>query len=162
MNRSSATQATILIIDADPLMLTAIAAVINMAGHECHCARDPEAALKAARGLSLDLIVCDEDLPEGSGLELCRDLRRETGAADASILILAGETARAKWALDEGAGEFTLAKPIDPRILQETVERALWMPHLVRTRLELAHGGHAHPSTGPHAAAQLTKTASRL
>ena len=139
MNRSAATQATILIIDSDPLMLTAMAAVLNLAGHECHCARDCEAALKAARGLPLDLIVCDYDLPEGSGVELCRDLRREAGAADAAMIILAGEGANAKWALVESDGEFWLKKPIDPHALQEMAEKALWMPHLLRTRLESAH-----------------------
>lgn len=140
MNRSPATQATILIIDSDPLMLTAMAAVLNLAGHECHCARDSEAALKAARALSLDVIVCDGDLPQGDGLALCRDLRREAGARDAAVVILAGDRKAEKGAPLESDGEYCLNKPIDPRTLQDVVDKALWMPHLLRTRLAPARG----------------------
>lgn len=172
MNRSLATQATILIVDSDPLMLTAIAAVLNLSGHECHCARDSVAAFKAARGLNLDLIVCDNDLPEGSGVDLCRDLKREIGARDAATIILASERTSAQWAEQEGAphstttsapgsttassttenaSEYRLIKPIDPRALQDLVERALWMPHLVRTRLEMAHATPGEPLGRPPA-----------
>jgi DNA-binding NtrC family response regulator len=144
-NRSLATQATILIVDSDPLLLTAMAAVLNLSGHECHCARDSVAALKAARRLNLDLVVCDNDLPEGAGIELCRDLKREHGARDAATIILASPGGAAQWEPEESAGEYRLDKPIEPRALQEIVERALWMPHLVRTRLESAHATPGEP-----------------
>src|SRR5947207_14946101 len=77
MNFGKPKKAVILIIDNDPLTLTGVAAVLDMSGYECHCARDPEAALKAARRESLDLIISDVNLGGESGLELCRDLRSE-------------------------------------------------------------------------------------
>src|SRR5262245_61401707 len=47
--------AVILVIDDDALTLTGTAATLDAAGYECHCARDADAARKAARSLSLDL-----------------------------------------------------------------------------------------------------------
>jgi CheY-like chemotaxis protein len=121
-------------------MLTAVAAVLNISGYECHCARDREAALKAAQGLPLDLIVCDVDLEGQQGLELCRELRSAPGCQDIPLIFVSGEPASdmVRRAHDAG-GVYYLRKPYDPEVLLELVEKALWMPHLVRSRVAAPH-----------------------
>ncbi|MGE0760736.1 MAG: response regulator transcription factor [Pirellulaceae bacterium] len=129
--------AVILVIDDDPLILTGVAATLDMAGYECHCARDPEAARKAARAESLDLIICDVNLNGISGLELCNELRKETHAQDVPVLFVSSHQAPdiIRRAHDAG-GAYYLRKPFDPDVLVELVGKALWMPHLVRSRID--------------------------
>jgi putative two-component system response regulator len=148
--------ATVLVIDADPLMLTAVAAVLNLSGYECHCARDAEAALKAARGLPLDLILCDVDLDDGSGLALGQELRRVPGCQDLPLIFVSGEPAAdmVRRSHDAG-GVYYLRKPYDPEVLLELVEKALWMPHLVRQRVAAPHMIQAAAPRGTPAARRL-------
>jgi DNA-binding NarL/FixJ family response regulator len=39
----------------------------------------------------------------------------------------------------QAGGAFYLGKPFDPNVLIEMVDRAMWMPHLIRSRLETGH-----------------------
>ncbi|WP_254510686.1 response regulator [Anatilimnocola floriformis] len=128
--------AVILIIDNDPIMLTGIAAVLNMTGYECHCARDGAAATKAVQTLALDLIICDVDLGPHSGLDLCSQLRQLPGVEDVPMMFISSsqqpDIVRRSHAAD---GSYYLRKPFDPEVLIELVSKALWMPHLVQTRV---------------------------
>src|SRR5688500_348345 len=85
--------AVILVIDDDALTLTGVAATLDMSGYECHCARDAEAATKAARTLSLDLIICDVMIRGASGLELCSELRKENANNDCPVLFVSSNQA---------------------------------------------------------------------
>ena len=129
--------AVILIVDADPLTLTGTAAMLDMAGYECHCAGDANAAKKAARALDLDLIICDVSIDGERGLDLCRELRLENNNADASLLFVSGHQAPdiIRRTHDAG-GAYYLRKPFDPEVLVELVGTALWMPHLVQSRMK--------------------------
>lgn len=139
MNTHSKTRAVILIIDADPLTLTAVAAVLDMNGYECHCARDAEAALKAVRGLSLDLVICDIDLDGEDGLALVRELQQEENAEEVPFLFLSSaDLPDAVQRAHEAGAAYYLRKPFDPYVLIDLVDRALWMPHLVRSRMRNA------------------------
>ncbi len=137
----------ILIVDDDPLMLTGVAAVLNMSGYECHCARDSEAALKAVRGLTLDLIICDMNVDGDSGLELCQEMRSEPGAEDVPVIFVSTEAkgADAIKQLHAAGGFYYLRKPFDHDVLVSLVDKALWMPHLVNTKLGLVE--HASSTT---------------
>lgn len=151
MHISAPKKAVILVIDSDPLTLTGVAAVLDMSGYECHCARDAEAALKAVRRESLDLIICDVNLGGESGLELCRDLRREPGQADVPVMFVSSlQTADIVRKTHEAGGAYYLRKPFDPDVLVDLVDKALWMPHLVRNKL--GHRESAIP--GRHTSSQ--------
>jgi putative two-component system response regulator len=129
--------AIILVIDDDALTLTGTAATLDMAGYEVHCARDAEAARKAARALSLDLIVCDVTIDRESGLELCQELRQENNNSDTPLLFVSSNQAPdiIRRTHDAG-GAYYLRKLFDPDVLIELVAKALWMPHLVQSRLQ--------------------------
>jgi DNA-binding response OmpR family regulator len=128
--------AIILIIDNDPIMLTGIAAILNMSGYECHCARDTMAAGKACRSLALDLIVCDMDLGAQSGLDLYRELRKIPGMDDVPVMFISSSQSPDIVRRSHEAGAaYYLRKPFDPEVLIELVNKALWMPHLVQSRM---------------------------
>ena len=137
--------AVILIVDEDPLTLTGVAATLDMSGYECHCARDAEAALKAARILSLDLIICDVSVGQDSGLELCRELRSEEGNEDVPVLFVSGaQLPDIIRRTHDAGGTYYLRKPFDPDVLIELVGKALWMPHLVKSRVDRVEDTKSH------------------
>ncbi len=136
MSALASEPAVILIIDNDPIMLTGMAAVLDMSGYECHCARDSVAATKAARTLALDLIICDVDLGRDNGLELCGQLRQLPGVEDVPMMFISSAQSPDIVRRSHAAGgAYYLRKPFDPEVLIELVSKALWMPHLVQTRV---------------------------
>jgi CheY-like chemotaxis protein len=130
--------AELLVIDNDPLTMLGTAAVLDLAGYVCHCARDRQAALKAARSIALDLVICDVNLGGQSGLELCRDLRALPGMQDVPMMFVSSsqlpDIVRRS---HEAGGAYYLRKPFDPDVLVELVGKALWLPHLVQSRLTM-------------------------
>jgi DNA-binding response OmpR family regulator len=140
MNSLATEPAVILIIDNDPIMMTGLAAILDMSGYECHCARGPEAALKAVRTLPLDLILCDVNLGCESGIELCRELREQPGMDDVPLMFMSSAQGPdiVRRSTEAGAAYY-LRKPFDPAVLLDLVSKALWMPHLVQSRVNQVH-----------------------
>lgn len=148
MQTFQANSAVILVIDSDPITLTGMAAVLDMSGYECHCARGEEAAVKAANQLPLDLIICDVNLAGESGLDLCRAIREIDGLSDVPLMFVSSsQRPDIIRRTHEAGAAYYLRKPFDPEVLIELVNKALWMPHLVRTRIE--HTESARPSGLP-------------
>ncbi|HZL90245.1 MAG TPA: response regulator [Pirellulaceae bacterium] len=147
--------AVVLVVDDDPLTVSGIAAVLSAAGYECHGARDQAAALAAARSLALDLIICDVNLAGESGLELCRQLRKQPGMDDVPVMFTSSsqipDIVRRS---HEAGGAYYLRKPLDPEVLLELVGKALWMPHVASMRVKYAD---AHGPRTP-AAPKLART----
>jgi CheY-like chemotaxis protein len=136
MNTLATDPAMILIVDSDPILLTGAAAVLHTVGYECHCARDSQAALKAARTLPLDLIICDVALGSESGLELCKTIRKLPGCIDVPLMFVSSHQLPDIVRRSHEAGAaYYLRKPFDPEVLIELVSKALWMPHLVSSKI---------------------------
>lgn len=151
MNATARDPAEILLVDDDPLALTAAAAVLDMAGYTVHQARDRQAALKAARSIALDLLICDVNLAGESGLELCRELRRLPGMEDVPVMFVsATQLPDIVRRSHDAGGAYYLRKPLDPEVLVELVGKALWLPHLVQSRLAM-HQPTAQPVPAPAA-----------
>jgi DNA-binding response OmpR family regulator len=139
MYPSAANKAVILIVDPDPLTLTGVAAVLDMQGYECHCARDSEAARKAAATLSLDLIICDVNVRGESGLQLCHELRQLAGQSDVPLMFVStSQLPDIVRRTHEAGGTYYLRKPFDPDVLVELVSKALWLPHLLHSHLHMS------------------------
>jgi CheY-like chemotaxis protein len=96
-------------------------------------ASDGTTALQLAAELEPELIFLDVNLPDLSGLEVCRRLRREPGLADARIVMLTAAAQQDDIArgLSAGATHY-LTKPFSPVRLLSLVEgllpRAVWLP----------------------------------
>jgi DNA-binding response OmpR family regulator len=129
-------RAAILIIDSDAITLTATAAVLDMSGYECYCAQDFEAALKALQSNPIDLVICDVNVRGTSGLEMCRDLKFTANCPDIPLMFVsAQQLPDIIRRVHDAGGSYYLRKPFDPYVLIELVEKALWMPHLIRSRI---------------------------
>jgi two-component system phosphate regulon response regulator PhoB len=96
-------------------------------------APDGTTALELAVELEPELIFLDVHLPDLSGLEVCRRLRREPGLAGVRIVMLTAAAQQDDIArgLSAGASHY-LTKPFSPVRLLSLVEgllpRAAWLP----------------------------------
>src|SRR5438105_4980715 len=138
MNPTSREPAEILLVDDDPLALAAATAALDSAGHVVFQARDRISALRVARAEALDLVICDVNLGGDSGLELSRELRRLPGMLDVPVMFISRtqlpDIVRRS---HEAGAAYYLRKPLDPEVLVDLVSKALWLPHLVQTRLSM-------------------------
>ena len=81
-------------------------------------------------------MICDVKIHGESGLELCKELRQEPGNEDVPVLyVSSSQSPDIIRRSHEAGGAYYLRKPFDPDVLTELVGKALWMPHLVQTRV---------------------------
>ncbi len=78
----------ILVVDDEAVLVETIAYNLEQAGYRVVTAADGRSALDAARSEIPDLIILDIMLPGMDGLEVCRQLRRESGTATTPIVML--------------------------------------------------------------------------
>ena len=73
-----------------------------------------------------------------SGVELTRELRRLPGMQDVPVMFISRtqlpDIVRRS---HEAGAAYYLRKPLDPEVLTDLVGKALWLPHLVQTRLAM-------------------------
>lgn len=138
MNSTNREPAEILIVDEDSLSLASATEALDAAGHIVYQARDRRAALKIANTEALDLIICDVSIAGDSGLELSRELRRLPGMQDVPVMFVSRtqlpDIVRRS---HEAGAAYYLRKPLDPEVLIDLVGKALWLPHLVHSRLSM-------------------------
>ncbi|QQA42188.1 response regulator transcription factor [Pelagovum pacificum] len=114
---------TILIVDDDPNIRDVLSIALRQAGFTTVEAADGEAALRAVAEEGPDLVVLDIGLPEKDGLEVCRDLRRDS---DVPVLFLTARSDEIDRVLGlEMGGDDYVSKPFSPRELVARVKAIL-------------------------------------
>ena len=102
----------ILIIDDEPLFHKMIEHALKPLGYELVSAMDGAQGLQAASAVSPDLIICDVMMPNMSGYEVTRQLRRNPRFAQTPIMILTARDATPdKVAHFEAGADDYLTKP---------------------------------------------------
>src|SRR5881296_3327541 len=116
----------ILVIDDESVLVETIAYNLEQAGYQVITAADGASALEAAQRESPDLIILDIMLPEMDGLEVCRELRRESNTATTPILMLTakGDEIDKVVGLEVGADDY-VTKPFGRRELLARVRALL-------------------------------------
>lgn len=118
--------ADILIADDNPHVRHMAEEILAPEGHRVNGVPDGKAALRCIREANPDLVLLDTKMPRADGLEVCRDIRADPGAAGVRVVMLAGPLEP----LDsEGAGaqgfDAVLQKPLDADSLLKTVNELL-------------------------------------
>lgn len=130
----------ILVIDSDPLSMTGIAASLYARQYEVHCAGDCAAAMKAAETLALDLIICDTNLRGEDGIALVDRMHQLPDRADVPVMYLSSaQLPDVILRTHRHGSSYHLRKPFDPNLLIDLAEKALWMPHLVKSHINRPH-----------------------
>jgi len=117
---------TILVVEDEPAIQELIALNLKKAGHMVLCADNAEHARKMINNILPDLVLLDWMLPDMSGLEFARRLRREERTKAIPIIML---TARIQEndkisGLEAGADDY-ITKPFSPRELIARIKAVL-------------------------------------
>jgi DNA-binding response OmpR family regulator len=116
----------ILVVDDEPILVETIDYNLKQAGYQVITVADGASALEAARRETPDLIILDIMLPEMDGLEVCRQLRRESNTATTPIMMLTakGDEIDKVVGLEVGADDY-VTKPFGRRELLARVRALL-------------------------------------
>jgi two-component system phosphate regulon response regulator PhoB len=115
--------ATVLIVDDEPTVVELVRVTLEDDRVSVIAATSGADALALAAEAQPDLILLDVNLPDLSGLEVCRRLRREPSFAGSRIVMLTAAAQRedVNRGLAAGADEY-LTKPFSPVRLLALVE----------------------------------------
>jgi CheY-like chemotaxis protein len=116
---------TILIVDDDPGIRRLIAATLeDVSGYRMTEAGDGVQAVERARDARPGIVFLDIEMPRLNGIETCRRLRSEPGTADATIVMLTGDSDDEAERDARAAGaDLFLTKPFSPLHLLRLVDR---------------------------------------
>jgi two-component system response regulator MprA len=125
--------ARVLIIDDDPELRVFLRTELELDGYSCSEAATGQQALTLARQESWDLLLLDWSLPDFSGVEVCRRLRRTDNSTPVLMLTARDDVKERVEALDAGADDY-LTKPFS---LEELLAR-------MRARLRRGSAGNGN------------------
>ena len=113
----------VLVVDDEPQILRALQASLRGAGYDVVTAATAAEAISTAATRKPDAVVLDLVLPDGSGIDVCRELR---AWSDVPVLILSavGEEADKVAALDAGVDDY-VTKPFGVEELLARLRAAL-------------------------------------
>jgi two-component system, OmpR family, KDP operon response regulator KdpE len=97
----------ILVVDDEPQILRALQTNLRGAGYEVETAATAEAALAAAAMRPPEAVILDLVLPDGSGTDVCRELRKWS-SAPILVLSVVGDEREKVAALDAGADDYVM------------------------------------------------------
>ena len=128
-------QSRILVVDDDAASCHLLKRVLSNAGFAVATATHGEAALALIRAGAPDLVVLDFEMPEMTGIELCKLIRSEPALAEIPVLILTAHSSEKDemqcW--EAGANDF-VSKPVSRSVLVARIKTQL---HLQGLRREL-------------------------
>ena len=118
-----------LIVDDDEIASDVVANALAQLGHQVEVARNGREAMEMLRRDPARLVITDWEMPEMSGIELCRAIRREDFTGYIYIIILTGREGdqQSMEGMYAGADDF-LNKPLKPAellVCLKTAERIL-------------------------------------
>ncbi|MFC1861757.1 response regulator [Chloroflexota bacterium] len=113
----------ILVVDDEKKIVDILKAYLERDGYQVSTAYDGRSALELARSNSPDLIILDLMLPEVSGWDVCRELRKES---DVPVIMLTArdDTTDKIIGLELGADDY-VTKPFDPKEVISRVRAVL-------------------------------------
>ncbi|MHB1033308.1 MAG: response regulator [Pirellulales bacterium] len=108
----------ILIVDDDDLATNMLANALAQSGHQVASARNGREALELIRSGLYRLVVSDWEMPEMTGIELCRHIRQRYSSSYVYIILLTVRqgTKNIVDGLNAGADDF-ITKPFEPQEL---------------------------------------------
>jgi DNA-binding response OmpR family regulator len=132
---------TILIVEDEKSITTPLAEALERDGFHTEIAHTVSDGLAKGKSVRPDLVLLDIGLPDGSGLDVCRELRR-TSSVPIIILSARGEEADRVVGLELGADDYVV-KPFSAR---EVIAR---IRAVLRRASSPARAGEAPIQIGP-------------
>ena len=114
----------ILIVDDEPLNLELLERELAAHDYTVESARNGEEALGKVGSFGPDLVLLDYMMPDMSGLEVLKELRRRGHGLPVVMITAYGTIERAAEAMKEGAYDL-VTKPFDPDHLHTLIKKVL-------------------------------------
>ena len=124
--QTSSMKPRVLIVEDETALVELLRYNLEQSGFRVSVAYDGEEALASVQEDVPDLVLLDWMLPLMSGIEVCRQLRRQTATANLPIIMLTarGEEGDRVRGLDAGADDY-VAKPFSPTELVARIRAVL-------------------------------------
>jgi DNA-binding response OmpR family regulator len=103
----------VLLVEDEQSIVAPLAAALDREGFDAHAVETAAEALEVAARLDPDLVLLDLMLPDGSGFDVCRELRR-SGDVPVIMLTARGDEADRIVGLELGADDYVV-KPFSAR-----------------------------------------------
>jgi DNA-binding response OmpR family regulator len=121
---------SILVVDDEEVIRSLLRLTLVREGYDVSEAESGEEALDLLQKRSVDLIILDVMMPGLDGFDVCRQIRQQSPAAAAPVLMLsARKDARARQRSKEAGANAYLTKPVKTAELLWHVRRALNAAH---------------------------------
>src|SRR6185503_1878869 len=114
----------ILVVDDDRLIRAGLAQCLQQAGYDVEQAASGSTALAEATRDMPDLVLLDYKLPDGSGIDVLRAIRKLSPRTPVVMITGHASIGGAVEAMRDGASDY-IAKPFEMEDLLRTVQRAL-------------------------------------
>ncbi len=114
----------LLLVDDDLRLRTLLETYLVREGFAVRTAGNAQQMQQALRSWPIELMVLDLSLPDGSGLDICRDLRAAGNALPIVMLTAKGDDIDRIIGLELGADDY-LPKPCNPRELVARIKAVL-------------------------------------
>lgn len=138
----------LLLIDDDQELCELLAHWLGQEGFQVRACHDGQSARKALAEQAPAAVVLDVMLPDGSGLELLKQLRSDHAELPVLMLSARGEPLDRILGLELGADDY-LAKPCDPRELTARLRAVLRRSHAPAAPTQMEFGDlHFSPARG--------------
>lgn len=120
------TQKTVLIIEDEEDAAEMFAEMMRVSGYRVQKTSKSKPAISMMTEAKPDLVLLDIMMPEITGLDILRQMRRDTNLSDIPVIVLTAKSMPAdiKIGMEAGASIY-LTKPVGFQELKDAVERAL-------------------------------------
>jgi sigma-B regulation protein RsbU (phosphoserine phosphatase) len=81
----------VLVVDDDVITSQLIHGLLTRAGYQVNCASNAVAALAGMREQRPDLVLLDINLPDGNGLDICREIQGQPGGLPTPVLFISAD-----------------------------------------------------------------------
>jgi len=150
--------AKILVVDDEQGMRRILDVNLRKDGHVVVEAEGARAAIDLIKREDFDVVLTDQRMPDGNGLDVVRTVREDDPTTSVIFLTAVGTLELAVESMRQGAFDF-LTKPFDPEVVRASVRRASERTALMRenaalkTTVRKLEGADEIRGTGPAIAA---------
>lgn len=140
LNRVRAPKSKVMAVDDDPQVLAILSALLEPQGLRLSTLEDPRKFWECLEELTPDLLILDVEMPNLSGIELCRVIRNEPRWAELPVLFLTAHTDAdtVSQIFAAGADDYVTKPVVGPELIARILNR-LHRNMLLRNMADIDH-----------------------